>query len=76
MRPPPEDDDDDDDGIEDSDETSDQEAGETRDADRDDLDFDQVGAQDPNANVIPDSLPTPSRVVSMARLGSLATPDR
>lgn len=55
VRPPPEDDDADDDGIEDSDETSDQEAGETRDADRDDLDFDQVGAQDPNATDIPDS---------------------
>jgi len=55
VRPPPEDDDKDDDGIEDSDETSDLEAGETRDADRDDLDFDQVGAQDPNADVIPDS---------------------
>jgi arylsulfatase A-like enzyme len=55
VRPPPEDDDADDDGIEDSDETSDQEAGETRDADRDDLDFDQVGSQDPNAQSIPDS---------------------
>ncbi len=55
VRPPPEDDDKDDDGIEDSDETSDLEAGETRDADRDDLDFDQVGAQDPNATDIPDS---------------------
>ncbi len=55
VRPPPEDDDADDDGIEDSDETSEQEAGETRDADRDDLDFDQVGSQDPNATEIPDS---------------------
>jgi arylsulfatase A-like enzyme len=55
IRPPPEDDDADDDGIDDSDETSDEEAGATRDADRDDLDFDQVGQQDPNANVIPDS---------------------
>ncbi len=60
LRPPPEDDDADDDGIEDSDETSDQEAGETRDADRDDLDFDQVGAQDPNANSIPDSQAPPT----------------
>lgn len=55
VRPPPEDDDKDDDGIEDSDETSEQEAGETRDADRDDLDFDQVGTRDPNATDIPDS---------------------
>jgi arylsulfatase A-like enzyme len=55
VRPPPEDDDKDDDGIEDSDETSDLEAGETRDADRDDLDFDQVGSRDPNAANIPDS---------------------
>ena len=60
VRPPPEDDDADDDGIEDSDETSDQEAGETRDADRDDLDFDQVGAQDPNATDIPDSAAPPA----------------
>jgi len=60
VRPPPEDDDKDDDGIEDSDETSDQEAGETRDADRDDLDFDQVGAQDPNATDIPDSAAPPT----------------
>jgi arylsulfatase A-like enzyme len=55
VRPPPEDDDKDDDGIEDADETSDEQSGETRDADRDDLDFDRVGTQDPNANVIPDS---------------------
>jgi arylsulfatase A-like enzyme len=60
IRPAPEDDDADDDGIEDSDETSSQEAGETRDADRDDLDFDQVGAQDPNATDIPDSATTPA----------------
>jgi arylsulfatase A-like enzyme len=55
VRPPPEDDDKDDDGIEDADETSDEQSGETRDSDRDDLDFDRVGTQDPNANVIPDS---------------------
>ncbi len=60
IRPAPEDDDADDDGIEDSDETSDQEAGETRDADRDDLDFDQVGTQDPNATDIPDSAAPPT----------------
>jgi arylsulfatase A-like enzyme len=60
VRPPPEDDDKDDDGIEDSDETSSQEAGETRDADRDDLDFDQVGTQDPNATDIPDSAAPPT----------------
>jgi len=55
IRPAPEDDDKDDDGIEDADETSDEQSGETRDSDRDDLDFDRVGTQDPNANVIPDS---------------------
>jgi len=60
IRPAPEDDDLDDDGIEDSDETSSQEAGETRDSDRDDLDFDQVGAQDPNATDIPDSAAPPA----------------
>ena len=60
IRPAPEDDDKDDDGIEDSDETSSQEAGETRDADRDDLDFDQVGSQDPNATDIPESAAPPA----------------
>jgi arylsulfatase A-like enzyme len=66
VRPPPEDDDKDDDGIEDSDETSDQEAGETRDADRDDLDFDQVGARDPNATDIPDSAAPPTTTTTPA----------
>jgi arylsulfatase A-like enzyme len=66
VRPPPEDDDKDDDGIEDSDETSDQQAGETRDADRDDLDFDQVGTQDPNAADIPDSAAPPSTTTTPA----------
>lgn len=66
VRPPPEDDDADDDGIEDADETSDEQSGDTRDADRDDLDFDQSG-NDPNATAIPDSqappvtTPTPNR---------------
>ncbi len=56
VRPPAEDDDADDDGIEDADETSDEQSGDTRDADRDDLDFDQAG-NDPNATSIPDSQP-------------------
>lgn len=60
VRPPPEDDDKDDDDIEDADETSDLQAGETRDADRDDLDFDRVGTQDPNATDIPDSAAPPT----------------
>jgi arylsulfatase A-like enzyme len=54
VRPPPEDDDKDDDGIEDADETSDEQRGDTRDADSDDLDFDQ-SSNDPNATAIPDS---------------------
>lgn len=59
TRPLPEDDDADDDGIEDGDERSEEDAGETRDADRDDLDFDQ-SAQDPNATDIPQSDPPPA----------------
>jgi arylsulfatase A-like enzyme len=70
VRPLPEDDDKDDDGIEDNDETNEATSGETRDADSDDLDFDQSGTRDPNATNIPDSdapstttapVPAPSR---------------
>ena len=43
VRPPLEDEDADDDGIEDDDEISEGDAGETRDADRDDRDFDEAG---------------------------------
>jgi arylsulfatase A-like enzyme len=60
VRPLPEDDDADDDGIEDGDERSDEDAGETRDADRDDLDFDE-SRQDPSADDIPASEPPPQR---------------
>jgi arylsulfatase A-like enzyme len=60
VRPPPEDDDKDDDGIDDNDETNDAQSGETRDADHDDLDFDQTGSQDPNATDIPDSAAPPT----------------
>jgi hypothetical protein len=55
VRPPPEDDDKDDDGIDDNDERNEATSGETRDADSDDLDFDQSGRRDPNATEIPDS---------------------
>jgi arylsulfatase A-like enzyme len=57
VRPLPEDDDKDDDGIDDNDERNDAQSGETRDADQDDLDFDQRGSRDPNADLIPDSDP-------------------
>jgi arylsulfatase A-like enzyme len=57
VRPLPEDDDKDDDGIDDNDERNDAQSGETRDADQDDLDFDQRGTRDPNADLIPDSDP-------------------
>ncbi len=60
VRPAPEDDDKDDDGIDDNDETNDAQSGETRDADRDDLDFDQSGSRDPNATDIPDSAAPPT----------------
>ncbi|HEX2161581.1 MAG TPA: sulfatase-like hydrolase/transferase [Thermoleophilaceae bacterium] len=60
VRPPPEDDDKDDDGIDDNDETNDETSGETRDADGDDLDFDESQGRDPNAAVLPDSNPPPA----------------
>ncbi len=59
IRPLPEDDDADDDGIEDGDERSEEDAGETRDADRDDLDFDQ---SDPNSVAPPTQTPSASRL--------------
>ncbi|HEX2071535.1 MAG TPA: sulfatase-like hydrolase/transferase [Thermoleophilaceae bacterium] len=60
VRPPPEDDDKDDDGIDDNDETNDETSGETRDADGDDLDFDESQGRDPNATLLPDSNPPPA----------------
>lgn len=60
VRPLPEDDDKDDDGIKDNKERNDEVSGETRDADHDDLDFDQAGRR------IDDREPIPTRTTEIA----------